>query len=450
MFLLKQPRLTANTLAQKIVNIVECFLHTEAMSGVVLLIAAIGAFLLANSPFHEIYDTLWHAPLSLSLGHYTLSCDLHFLVNDILMTIFFFVAGMEIRREIYDGALANLKQAILPVIAAAGGVCFPAIIYILLNIAPSRYSGWAIPTATDIAFAIGILALLGRSIPDNIRIILLSLAIIDDVIAVIVIALFYSNSFNLFGLFIAICAIGFLLLIQWKKVEARFFYIVPTTILWIGLLRTGVHPSLSGIILGLLVPVLPIQIPKSSLEQIAKKVKIIHKQLNNKKPDMDIVRHALQNICKKNRNIVLPITRMRMALHPWVTFGIMPVFAFANTGVHFSNVDFLSEDAGFVLAGVTLGLIIGKPTGILLTSFVALKIGICRLPPNVSWRGMVLVGLLAGIGFTMAIFLSMLAFNKVTYLSVAKIGVLLGSSISCILGLVYGFFYARFLKHATN
>lgn len=446
----QRPPTRAHIITQQTLNIVERFLHIEAMSGVALLIAAAGALLWANSSFHASYDALWHAPLSVSFGQYTLSWDLHFWVNDILMTIFFLVAGMEIRREIYEGALSDLKQATLPVIAAIGGVCFPAVIYMALNADLVRHSGWAIPTATDIAFAVGILALLGQSIPGNVRIVLLSLAIIDDVIAVIIIALFYSNGLDPSGLIIAACGIGLVLLMQWLGLGAAWLYMVPAAVLWFGLLKTGAHPSLAGVVLGLLTPVLPARSSEPPLERIMRAVKTIRKQSGNKKPDMTVINHALRDIHNSNRDMIPPVTRIQMALHPWVAFGVMPIFAFANAGVRFGDVSFSANGAGFVLAGVALGLIVGKPAGVLLASFAAVKTGLCRLPPNVSWGGMVLVGLLAGIGFTMAIFVAMLAFDNPAYLSVAKIGVLLGSAVSGILGLVYGLFYVWNLKRAGH
>ncbi|RCL00552.1 MAG: Na+:H+ antiporter [Candidatus Tokpelaia sp. JSC189] len=440
----RRPPTCVYMLTQQILNIVERFLHIEAMSGVVLLIAAAGAFFWANSSFHESYDALWHAPLSFSLARYNLSWDLRFWVNDILMTAFFLVAGMEIRCEIYDGALSDLKQAILPVVAAAGGICFPAIIYIALNADPARHSGWAIPTATDIAFAIGILALLGRSIPSNVRIMLLSLAIIDDVIAIVIIAFFYSNEFDPSGLFIASSGIGLVLLMQWLGLGTIWVYTIPGVVLWIGLLKIGAHPSLAGVVLGLLTPVLPAHTSELSLKRIMKAVKAIQRQPDNKKPNINVINHAL-------RDMISPVMRVQIALRPWVAFGIMPIFVFANTGIHLDDINFSGKGASFVLVGVAFGLIVGKPTGILLASFVAVKAGFCRLPPNVSWGGMVLVGLLAGIGFTMAIFLTVITFDKVVYLSsIAKIGVLLGSTISGIIGLVYGFFYVRQFKRSVN
>lgn len=426
-------------ITQQALHIVERFLHIEAMSGVVLFFAAAAALVWANSSFHENYDALWHTPLSISLGRYTLSWNLHFWVNDVLMILFFLVAGMEIRREIYEGALSDFRQAALPVIAALGGVCLPAVIYLLLNADPARDHGWAIPTATDIAFAIGILALLGKSIPGNIRIVLLSLAIIDDVIAVIIIALFYSASFDLSGLAVAISGIGLVLLMQWLGLASVWLYVVPAVVLWFGLLKTGVHPSLAGVILGLLTPVLPARSKILPVDRIIKAVKIIRQQPES--GGRQVIARALRDIRKGERDLIPPVTRVQMALHPWVAFIIMPVFAFANAGVRFGDVSFSADGSAFILAGVALGLVAGKPVGILLASFIAVKSGICRLPPHVSWAGMVLIGILGGIGFTMAVFVAMLAFDDAGQLSVAKTGVLLGSAISAVLGLGYGLFY---------
>ncbi|RCL01363.1 MAG: NhaA family [Candidatus Tokpelaia sp. JSC085] len=446
MFLFFQHRLPtrAHVITQHTLHIVGRFLHIEAMSGVVLLFSAAVAVVWANSSFYESYGALWHSPVSIAFGSYTIAWDLHFLVNDIFMTLFFLVAGMEIRREIYDGALSDFKQASLPVIAALGGVCFPALIYLLLNDVPNRSHGWAIPTATDIAFAVGILALLGKSIPDNVRIMLLSLAIIDDVLAVLIIALFYSNGLDPTGLFIAACSIILVLVMQWLGLGSAWLYVVPAVLLWFGLLKTGTHPALAGVILGLLTPVLPVK--SEDVDRIAKAVKIISQQPDNGQLDTKTVTRALRDIRTGERDMVPPVTRVQMALHPWVAFAVMPLFAFANAGIRVADVTFSSNGSAFVLSGIGLGLVIGKPLGILLTSFIAVESRICRLPAQVSWQGMILVGILAGVGFTVATFVSMLAFNDMEYLSVAKIGVLFGSTISAVLGVIFGLFYLWNMK----
>jgi len=433
----------AHMMTRQALHNVERFLHIEAMSGVALLVAAAAALIWANSSLHASYDALWHMPLSVSLGRYEIAWDLHFWVNDILMTLFFLVAGLEIRREMHQGALSDVKGAALPLVAAAGGVCLPALIYWLLNAEPGRSHGWAVPTATDIAFAIGILALLGKSIPGNVRIVLLSLAIIDDVVAVIIIALFYSSGLDIAGLVVALCALALIVLMQWLGLASAWLYSIPAALLWYGLFKTGAHPSLAGVVLGLMTPVLPARSAELPVDRIMKAVRTIQRQPGHGSQDTQLITGALHDIREGQRDMVAPVTRVQLALHPWVAFVVMPVFAFANAGVRFGDVSFAANGSALVLAGVALGLVAGKPAGVLLSAFVAVKCGVCRLPPGVSWGGMVLVGLLAGIGFTMAIFVAMLAFDDGGHLAVAKLGVLLGSALSAGLGLAYGFFYRQ-------
>ena len=247
----------AQFLAERAFTTLQRFLHVEAVSGGVLLIAAASALIWANSPFAHSYHALWHLPLSIGLGEFIFSRSLHFWINDALMTVFFLVVGMEIRREIHEGALSRLDQASLPIVAAAGGVIAPALIYLSLNIDPVRGQGWAVPTATDIAFAVGVLALLGRSIPVNVRVFLLALAIIDDVIAVLIIAFFYSGGLQFSGF--VVVSFGILMVLGFQRIGigSALAYTLPGAMVWIGFLMTGAHPTLAGVVLGLMTPVLP-------------------------------------------------------------------------------------------------------------------------------------------------------------------------------------------------
>ncbi|MBR0690182.1 Na+/H+ antiporter NhaA [Bradyrhizobium manausense] len=377
------------------------FLHVEAVSGVVLLVAAAAALLWANSPFAHSYHDVWNLPISLHLGGFVFVRSLHFWINDALMTIFFLVVGMEIRRELHEGALSRFDQAILPVLAAAGGVVVPALIYLSFNTVTGRSQGWAIPTATDIAFAVGVLALLGRSIPANVRVFLLALAIIDDIIAVLIIALFYSGGLDLNG-FVA-TALGVLLALGFQRLgfSSAFAYVLPGFVVWAGFLMAGVHPTLAGVVLGLITPV------RSAQPEIA-----------------------------------APVIRVETALHPWVAYAIMPLFALANAGVDLRSTEF-AGGAQFVTLGIGLALCAGKPIGVIGATWLAVRIGGCRLAPGVTWAAVGLIGLLAGIGFTMSIFIAMLAFTDEGLLDAAKFGVLLGSLISVTLGLGWGAEYAH-------
>lgn len=384
------------------------FLHVEAVSGVVLLAAAAAALLWANSPYAHSYHDVWNLPIVFRLGEHAFVRPLHFWINDALMTVFFLVVGMEIRREIHEGALSRFDQAILPVLAAVGGVVVPALIYLSFNYVTGRSQGWAIPTATDIAFAVGVLALLGRSIPSNIRVFLLALAIIDDIIAVLIIALFYSSGIDPNGFIVASLGVLVVLGFQRLGVGSAFAYVLPAFVVWAGFLMAGVHPTLAGVVLGLITP----------------------------------VRAA-------NPAILPPVIRVETALHPWVAYAIMPLFALANAGVDLRTTEF-TGGVEFVTLGIVLALCAGKPIGVIGATWLAVRAGGCRLAPGVSWGGVCLIGLLAGIGFTMSIFIAMLAFADDRLLDAAKFGVLLGSLISVTLGLGWGAEYAHRLRKEVD
>ena len=394
-------QLPGQDLPSKALAALQQFLHVEAVSGVILLVAAAAALLWANSPFAQSYHDLWNILIPLRLDEFAFVRPLHFWINDALMIVFFLVIGMEIRREIHEGALSRLDQAILPVVAAVGGVAVPALIYLGFNLAPERGHGWAIPTATDIAFAVGVLALLGKSIPGNVRVFLLALAIIDDVIAVLIIALFYTGGLDPSGFAVAMLGVLLVFGLQRLGIGSAFAYAVPGLIVWTGFLTAGVHPTLAGVVLGLITPV------------------------RSPRPE-----------------IVPPVIRVEAALHPWVAYGIMPIFALANAGVTFTGME-LTSGAQFVMLGIALALCAGKPIGVIGAAWLAVRCGWCRLAPGVSWGGICLIGLLAGIGFTMSIFIAMLAFTDSKLLDAAKFGVLLGSLISVTLGLGWGAEYAQ-------
>ncbi|WP_332060607.1 Na+/H+ antiporter NhaA [Bartonella sp. CB74] len=438
----------ASRVTNQALSAIEGFLHIEAFSGIILLLAAAAALIFANSQYFSDYEAFWHTPLGFNFGHFTFSWDLHFWVNDVLMTVFFLVAGMEIRREIHEGALADLKQAILPIVAAIGGVCLPAIIYLSFNLNGGHTYGWAVPTATDIAFALGILALLGKKIPSNLHVILLSLAIIDDIIAVLIIAFFYSTSFDLSGLAIAAAGITLVLFFQWIGLASAWIYTLPGAIIWWGLMVTGAHPSLAGVILGMMTPVFPTRTLVAPLTILSNAMKIL--QEKNIKTDLHHISTALKKMRRGQRDMIAPVTRVQKALHPWVAYCVMPIFAFANAGVSFANFDLSSEKSFLIVLGIVIGLFVGKPLGIITASYLAVKSGLCRLPPHTTWTGILLIGFLAGIGFTMSIFVSMLAFKDIVLLDSAKIGVLCGSGLSALVGLGYGIIYIKRSKKVSH
>lgn len=422
-------------------------LHIEAMSGIVLLIAAAIALIWANSPWAASYFATWHAPLALTLGPWTWSTDLHFFVNDVLMTIFFLVVGMEIRREMYNGALADVRQALLPIIAALGGVVVPALIYVALARGDAQLlNGWAIPTATDIAFAVGVLALLGKSIPGPLRIFLLALAIIDDIVAVLIIAFFYSGGLDYSGFGIALVGLVLVLLFNRMGVAAAWAYVVPGAILWLGLLHTGAHPTLAGVVLGLMTPVTMRPALRHHLDVAEQALTRIRSHAQRGQFEVDVLHHELRIATTAQRDLLPPVFRLPAMLHPWVAFGVMPIFALANAGVQFGGMDLAATGPHTVFWGVLLALVLGKPLGVFLATFLAVKSGVSPLPEGINWRGVLLVGVLAGIGFTMAIFVGGLAFSDAALLSAAKLGILAASATAAIVGLVYGFI----VRHKLN
>lgn len=441
------PRQTlrrAQVLAERAFSTLERFLHIEAVSGIVLLVAAAVALIWANSPAAASYHALWHAPVSIGLGSQVFSQSLHFWINDALMAVFFLVVGMEIRREIHEGALASLQLAALPLAAALGGVLVPALIYVALNTEPTQLRGWAVPTATDIAFAVGVLALLGRSIPGNVRVLLLALAIIDDIVAVLIIAAFYSGGLDYSGLLVAGTGVLMVLGLQQIGVGSAWAYLLPGAVLWVGLLQTGVHPTLAGVVLGLMTPVLSGRMREQPLDA----ARLALDELNTRNdPTPHELAGPLKQLRQAQREVMPPVIRVQMALHPWVAYGVMPLFALANAGVTLDGVDLSLDSAQAVTVGVLLALVIGKPLGVIGASWLAVRLGWCRLPPGVTWSSVGLVGLLAGIGFTMSIFIATLAFIDANLLNAAKLGVLLASLVAAVLGLAWGFLQARRARH---
>ncbi|NEU99003.1 Na+/H+ antiporter NhaA [Bradyrhizobium uaiense] len=436
---------TAQLLAERALATLQRFLHVEAVSGCVLLVAAATALIWANSPFAGSYHALWHQPLSIQLGTFVFAKPLHFWINDALMTIFFLVVGMEIRREAHEGALSRFDQALLPVIAAAGGVIAPGLIYLSLNIDAVRGQGWAVPTATDIAFAVGVLALLGRSIPVNLRVFLLALAIVDDVIAVLIIAFFYSGGLQVGGLLVASLGILMVLALQRIGIGSALGYIVPGAIVWAGLLTSGAHPTLAGIVLGLMTPVRSMPLREHPLQMLSRVARELQGSDALQNRDTHHLASPRRQLLLAQREMLPPVVRVQTALHPWVSYAIMPLFALANAGVSLTGVD-LSAGAQSVMLGVGIALVAGKPVGVIGATWLAVKLGWCRLAPSVSWGGICVVGLLAGIGFTMSIFIAMLAFTDETLLNAAKLGVLLGSVVAAMLGLGGGAVYIRYRR----
>ena len=398
------------------------FISVEALSGIVLLAAAALALACANSPLAGAYESLWRQRLSLAVPLLAAG-DLRFWVNDGLMSIFFLLVGLEIRRELHDGTLSNPRIATLPIIAAAGGVVVPALLYMLVARGPAVGRGWAIPTATDIAFAVGVLSLVGR-VPAALRMLLLTLAIADDIAAILIIALFYSGGLALAQFLLVAAGIALVLLLQAIGVRSALAYALPGAVLWLGLLHSGVHPALTGVVLGLLTPV-------------TAEFGLGARQRARKRRSASVANVALPPPTSSEA----PVERVEAMLHPYVAFGIMPLFAFANAGVRLRGLEFSAGPPLEVTAGIVLGLVLGKPTGIVLAALAAVRLKVAELPPSLRWSHLMLLGVLGGIGFTMSIFIANLAFDDPALLVAAKFAVLAGSAIAATLGVTLGRLY---------
>jgi len=422
----------ARRAARGILRPVEEFLAIEAASGLLLLLAAGVALLWANSPWAEGYAHLWHTPIGIRIGGFAFERSLHWWINDGLMVIFFFVVGLEIRREIHGGELSDLRRAALPLVAALGGMLVPAAIFLALNVGRTTHSGWGIPMATDIAFAVGVLTLLGPRVAPALRILLLALAVIDDVGAILVIAVFYSSGIEVLGMIAMAAGILGVLLMQWVGVRSPWAYVLPTLVVWAGAYAGGVHPTLAGVLVGLLTPVHAWFGQEGFAQEATRHVAAIRESGHSH----TVLRH-LDALEVARTEAVAPVERLQHALHGWVAFGIMPLFALANAGVPLGSASF-EGDGMAVFGGVSIGLVVGKLLGILGFSWLAVRIGLARLPTGVSWRGVSVVGLVGGIGFTMALFIAGLALPAGPMLETSKLAILCGSLVAAVGALLFG------------
>jgi len=405
------------------------FLDVQASGGVVLLIATAIALIWANSPWSESYFDLWHAKIDFKIGDLKIfGKDLEHFVNDGLMALFFFVVGLEIKRELVTGQLREFRNALLPAIAALGGMIVPALVFVVLNVGGEGIGGWGIPMATDIAFAVGIVSLLGSRIPRSLTIFLLTLAIVDDIGAIAVIALFYTDNLSYSWL---LAAVG-LLLVVWVMRVLRVWYIpiyvVVGLLVWWATFKSGIHATIAGVVLGMMTPAKPLQ---SSEE-----ARSIAQWLRDKEEVFLVdVRWAAFNISES----VSVAQRLETALHPITSYIVVPIFALANAGV-IINGDVLSRAAGSrVTLGIIAGLVIGKTVGITAFTWVAAKAKVAPLPPGMNLGNLTGLAMVAGIGFTVALFIAGLAYTGDEMAGVvaeAKIGILIASAIAAILGLL--------------
>ncbi len=422
----------AHSAVRRLLAPVQAFLQIEAASGLALVITTVVALVWANSPWAHAYHSLWHLELGVGLGDWSFVKPLHFWVNDGLMAIFFFVVGLEIRRELHAGELSELRRASLPLAAALGGMVLPAGIYLAFNHDRAGVHGWGVPMATDIAFAVGVLALLGQRVPPALRILLLALAVIDDIGAIVVIAMFYSNGVAPWGLGVAALGCVGIVTLQRLAVRRAAAYVPVGAVVWAGLYFSGVHPTLAGVIIGLLTPARAWLGAEGFASRAAPLVADAGKQ-----PEHALL-GVLDEVGRLRREAVPPTVYLVHRLHRVVAFGIMPLFALANAGVELGGAD-LSGDGLYVFLGVALGLVVGKPLGILAACRGTTAVGVAMLPRDARWGGVLLVGLTGGIGFTMSLFVAQLAFPPQSpLLETAKLAILVGSTASALIGLAYG------------
>jgi Na+:H+ antiporter, NhaA family len=412
------------TLARLVARPVREFLRVEASGSVLLLAAALVALVWANSPWADGYDAFWHADITLDLGVLTLEETLQHWVNDALMVIFFFVVGLEIKYEIVHGDLRDPKTAALPIVAAVGGMLVPAGIYAVIVGGGDGASGWGIPMATDIAFAVGVLGLLGRRIPSAARLFLLTLAIVDDIGAILVIAVFYTSDLNLVWLAVALGLLALMVVMRVLRIWSVWAYVVVGVGIWLATLESGVHATLAGVAIGLMTPASPLL-----EEKVARRY--AQQALGDRHLDADEL-HRMRFLLSESVSIV---ERLQTRLHPVSSYVVLPVFALANAGVHLGGGVLGEAFSSTIALGIAAGLVVGKPVGILLASWLAVRAGLGRLPDHTSWRMVAGLGAVGGIGFTVSLFIAGLSFPGAELLTEeAKVGILGGSLLAALLG----------------
>lgn len=425
--------------SEKVLGPMQRFLRLEVSSSALLLLAAILALAWANSGLAHTYHQFWHHDFELCFGGSCFSMPLLEWVNGGLMAFFFFVVGLEIKREFLVGELSSLKMAMLPAIAAVGGMVLPGLIYTILNFGTPQMSGWAIPMATDVAFALGALAVLGRGLPPGLRIFLAAFAIADDIGGVLIIAIFYTGQLSVSYLLLSAAILLLIGLFNFLRFRSMLLYALLCFVLWVTVLNSGVHPTIAGVAAAMMMPARG----KFDFEYFMKKVSAILGQTDDSKLDVcnwytilldrDYL-NTVYNIRMACQNVETPLQRFEYALHPWVAFLILPIFALGNAGVTVAGTSLSEAFLNPVSLGISLGLFLGKPLGVGIFGYMAVRSGLASLPEGVRWPELLGVGLLGGIGFTVSLFISSLSFQATELLNFAKLGVLTGSALSAIGG----------------
>lgn len=409
------------------------FLREEGGGGILLLAATAVALIWANSGFAHEYEIVWETPFTIGLGPWALSYPLHTWINDGLMVVFFFVVGLEIKREILVGELSKPRQALFPVAAALGGMLVPALLYSLFNLGGPGQAGWAIPMATDIAFALGVLSLLGKRAPFGLKVFLTAVAIADDLGAVLVIAIFYSHEIYWGSLLLGGLVLVVLFILNRLSVRSPLPYGLLGILLWLAFLQSGVHATIAGVLLALTIPANPHIDGHSFLKRSKAYLQVFEGAATsetNMLPNGE-QRAAVRELEQAAESVSSPLQRLEHTLHPWVAYAIMPIFALANAGVHLSSG---SAEAAFnpVSLGIVAGLVLGKQVGITLFAWLFTRLGLATRPRGLRWRHIYGAAWLGGIGFTMSLFITSLAFSDPDLVTAAKIGILSASVISAL------------------
>lgn len=428
-------RMENRPLIERMISSIIRFIHQETAGGVVLLIAAVAALTLSNSPFSYQFLHFWETHFIIGTRDFNIDKTIHFWINDALMAIFFFVVGLEIKRSLALGELSTVRRAALPIVAAVGGMVVPASLYLFLNTEGEAARGWGIPMSTDIAFSLGVLALLGTRAPLPLKVFLAAFAIVDDIGAIIVIAVFFTETINWQPLGVGFALIASLLAINFMGVRNVIPYFIISAAVWVSFFNSGVHPTIAGVLVSLTIPLRVRMDPEQFVargrallnifeQDDSRRIRRGHLALTT-----GVQTRVLDELETATKEVESPLQQLEHALHPWVAFVIMPLFAFANAHVIIDS-SLMQALTSPVTIGIVLGLVVGKPVGVILFAWLAVKADIATLPRNVNWTQIVGASLLGGIGFTMSIFVTGLAFMDPELILQAKAGIMIASVIA--------------------
>lgn len=432
---MREVRAEDSPLNREVLLPAERFIYSETISGALLLVCAIAALGWANSPWSPSYFALRDTPVSLQIGAFSLALDLQHWINDGLMAVFFFVVALEIKRELIHGDLSDARKAALPVAAALGGMVLPAGIYFAVNVGGPGAAGWGVPMATDIAFAVAILALLDQRVPASLRLFLLTFAIADDVGSILVIAIYYTVHFSLPAMGVAVAILGLILAMRWLGIRSTLAFLFLAFLFWAAMLKSGVHATIAGVILGAITPAKSPGRRSTFVETVRGILPQVRDALDKKKSERDEV--ILGRIEELARQTESPLERMERLVHPWTSYLVLPVFALVNAGVALSAEFVRQAFSSAVTWGVIAGLLVGKVVGVAGFAWLAVRLGWASLPSGVAWRHIVGAGLIGGVGFTVSLFITGLAFADKVLVEEAKVGVLAASLIAGLAGYLF-------------